>query len=1211
MPKIEANLDAGLNTQDDPKRVGFNGFTELQNVRHANGKLIKRYGTGTQSSAISGTSSAKINNAVGFSHRKMTGVVITNISLTTITFSGFNTITISNSSYLKIPTGGVDLRTVFKPGDTIVLSTASVASDGSAVVNKGRPLIVEAVPSALSITIKSGFISTNEVVNNNGSAGTAKISFARQHDADEAKSLTLTDENSVDGECLIVTYIDGNFVYAGILNDNNYGDLLQLYPAIQYSTSLEESHVRMKVYTDAVRFSCGLDVAPKIFKYVNRFHFNGLLTTQTNSHGEMLYPRFTFEDAVPQISAGTYDLTDFKVQDIISADDNIKYIRGSLNLKDNTYRYKFVPVYDGNQEGLLSDAIVEANTAEIAVLIDSKNKRSVLSPEKSCALITTSIDLTKLNIRTSGINVYRSTNNGTYYKIKSIYMGDNDPNQHDLTNIYNELNRVWFSGSSTLSTGTLDGKNLVHDSHTAPIMSSSGVDNFQTTGYKSFQVNHDTLFDDISEANYSKAEYGDNKTCKFNHFSEETETIVGGDDSYTGGSPNGGWYIGGTEKALTVDGGGSNNLSVNDEPGSGTDGDIHDNCAGYNLNNPFGDAASGYMDFFISNPGDIKNDSGACFDINEEDAGNLTHGTYIISGWIRAVGLNHRDSRWNFYVTTNKDQETNADSGGSGLKSIAVGRGTENANMPWTYFQYQIDIPSGSDLFGVVFINTPDGLTSSASDAGAGMSVQVWGLRLTETVSNYTLTDNLRGFFGNNVMVSNQISSLQKPVGTLKGNRIINDDVSVPCDIDADRTYIKDNFGPFIQTVDEVPGISNTDNNKDDFMFGSSNYQFYFAGTSVLEQNVKLDFFDPGLPDGARHPNETATSTDVKFKYATMLNGRQFVANVKITGDEETEEYPNFVMYSESGSPDIIPTSNFIQLQDLQGGEIVGIETLMSDIVVFMTKGIFRINVPSGDPTSWSLVEAHPNIGCINDKGITKVPNGIFFLSNEDVIYLDSGFQATPITYPIRDDYQSTVASSSSIMKTHYDAKYNKLYITKSVSTNTEFYIYDIFRQTWSTEKHEAVEYDEFVLDNNNNTLLIESASNGSNGSGNNSYISKAVDTTEYFDDNGSGAPEEIDMIVKTGEQELTSYDENAYIRRVNTNTEKFNGSKLDLEVIAGTTVTKANHLDGAQSTRTSQRAQKVQVKISDDSIGSAGSEGPFLNPPIFKEISKIEVEYE
>ena len=305
-------------------------------------------------------------------------------------------------------------------------------------------------------------------------------------------------------------------------------------------------------------------------------------------------------------------------------------------------------------------------------------------------------------------------------------------------------------------------------------------------------------------------------------------------------------------------------------------------------------------------------------------------------------------------------------------------------------------------------------------------------------------------------------------------------------------------------------------------------------------------------------------------------------------------------MYSNPGAPDIIPTSNFIKLDDLQGGEIVGIETLMSDIVVFMTKGIFRINVPTGDPTNWSLVEAHPNIGCLHDKGITKAPNGIFFLSQEDVIFLDSGFSATPITYPIRDEYQTNVASNSAIMRTHYDVKYNKLYITKTVSSDTYFWTYDILRQTWATEKHSGVEYDEFALDNDNNTLLIESAANGSGGAGNNSYISRAVDTTEYRDDNGSGSRVAIDMIAKTGEQELTPYDQNAYIRRVNTNTNKGGGTELDLEVIAGTTVTKANFLDGAQSTRTSQRAQKAQVKVSDD-----------VNQDNVKEISKIEVEYE
>ena len=175
-------------------------------------------------------------------------------------------------------------------------------------------------------------------------------------------------------------------------------------------------------------------------------------------------------------------------------------------------------------------------------------------------------------------------------------------------------------------------------------------------------------------------------------------------------------------------------------------------------------------------------------------------------------------------------------------------------------------------------------------------------------------------------------------------------------------------------------------------------------------------------------------------------------------------------------------------------------------------------------------------------------------------------------------------------MKTHYDAKYNKLYITKSVSSDTEFYIYDIFRQVWYTEKHARVEYDELSFDNNNNTLLIESATQ--------SNVRKAVNTSEYRD-KGNVA---IEMIAQTGDQELTPYDQNAYIRRVNTNTNAdTSGTLLDLEVIAGSTENKANYLNGVQSTRTSQRGKSVQVKISDDS--SAENK--------IKEISRLEVEYE
>ena len=150
--------------------------------------------------------------------------------------------------------------------------------------------------------------------------------------------------------------------------------------------------------------------------------------------------------------------------------------------------------------------------------------------------------------------------------------------------------------------------------------------------------------------------------------------------------------------------------------------------------------------------------------------------------------------------------------------------------------------------------------------------------------------------------------------------------------------------------------------------------------------------------------------------------------------------------------------------------------------------------------------------------------------------------------------------------------------------------------------ENSGVEYDEFLTVNENNVLLIESGADGSGGAGNNSYISKAVDTTEYRDDNGSGARVAVDMIVETGVQELTSYDQNAYIRRLNTHTNKGGGTKLDQTItIDSNTTTTADHLDGAQSQRlTVKRGKNIKVKINDAT-----------NEDNAKEITKVEVEYE
>ena len=1122
----QINLNGGLNLQDSELKKGFNEFSDLQNLRHENGSLVKRYGTGAPTT-VSGNTSCIINNAGILVHRKLTGVKIVDVDTNNISFTGggsTNTMTIGgtiNTDNVIIPGGSTDLRTIFKAGDTIVISTDAdvdtgdvdtLADDGESS-NRNKALVINEVTDANVIT----FVTTtvDETIKEDGESAQITFVFDRNNDGFTGggdgvpNNLQINDANSFDGRALIVTYADGTNMEIGMLNSNDFGDL----DTIATIANASDMHIRMRTYTDGVRFACGLDHSPLIFKYVNRQHFNGLLKAVYNSNAHTMYPRWFMDTAVPVLDTGTYTLETFKIDDKGGTNDSIRYINGTLNLEDNEYTYKFVPVYDGVQEGLLENALTTTSTNVLNRIPDKKNKNSVTSNKKGCMLSTTKIDLSKFNPRTSAINVYRSTNNGTYYKIKSIYMGDNDTNQHEITNAYSETDRVWFSGGNALTGGsegthtTLNSKVLMMDCIPYMVQSASGTNNYQSTGFKSVD-----LLANIEAAlgnGLSRSEYGDMETCKFNYISEETEPILGGDDTRSGGSPNGGWYFASSSEKIATNVSGTNATDI-----SGYDSDMNSDDSDYTTGNPFGyPYANGYstgLDFTIAN-------DGKTFTGNEIKLGGVTHrlntggtnltGNFIVSGWVTVRNLDHPESSAKSYLEVGTSQ-SDGNPSDTGQQLIFDSKGDKNANFPWTYFQHKLTLDD-DDLILKTFINTPD---DSQMDITQDQfrCVQYWGLSVREEVSGFELSQGLRGFAGRNVIASSEIKDLQFPPGTLKGNRIQEDSTNpglfIPVDVDDDRSYISDNYGPFIKCVDRVPGIS-ANTQAESYIFGSSNYQFYWDNDNTSSY-VKMDFFDPGLPDGARHPNETSTSTDVKFKYATMLNGRQFVANVKITEDGNTEEYPNFVMFSNAGSPDVIPTSNFIKLDDLQGGEILGIETLMNDIVVFMTRGIFRINVPSGDPSSWSLVESHPNIGCLNDKAITKTPNGIYFCSKESIVYLDSGFTANIISNPIKDTYQSQASANPSLFRLHYEVKNNRirlLYTNSSNGSNTLFYLYDISRGVWTNELHTSLSLDEMSIDNNNNTILIEAASS--------SKIRLLEDTSSYQD--GGTVP--INIKMRTG----------------------------------------------------------------------------------------------
>ena len=1360
MARIEVNLDGGLNEQDDPYKLGFNEFTKLQNVRQISGVLSKRYGTGSQNTITSKT----VDNVENFVSRRLAGVEIA-AGTSNVTFSAStSTLSVASQTGMEVPgdglTGNGSFLRVFKAEDAVYIDI-----DGATSANE-RMFVIKSVDSATHLTFYSA--PTSETI----SANNVMITFA-VNVSGAPTYLTTSDENSYDGKAYLLTYSTGDNKFLAIVNGNNFGDLR----GIGTTSSTENIHMRAKSYADAVRFSCGLDTSPRIFRYVNRHHFNGYLKYGNNTFAALLYPRWAVDTAV--ISNQSSAFSELEAWNRISNSSNfsLKGFRGSLNLVDNIYDYKVIPVFDGTQEMLLDDSVFDFTTRGLHS-IGTSDTTGFTSAYTTGIRAKGSITLANLNNRVSGLNVYRSTNSGTFFKVKSIYMGDNDPNIKHILDMNRSANRFYYSAATTLASDTLNSKVLMYDGYETVIVSDTGNNDWKGTGYKTFNTT-DALgaVSPTESPNFGADQYGGQRICKFNQVSKETETIRANNGEAIGGSSEGGWYIAdGTEwvdNAEILNGNAASDASDHIDEFADGDGEINVVFADSSTPGPFSTAfstdnsnSSGFHAKF-ENDGSVQNDSTGHIRLNETTNAFDQTKNYIVSGWIRVEGFDSSLPQWRVYLDT--DDDDNPDGNRTGDLVIAEGKGgaiSQNIDN-WRYFQYELNGPGTDETGGIslyVRILTPANWIATEDAWQTGSAIYLKALSIRERVTNFSIgTDGEKplGFYGKNILADTTtdtgISSIGVPNNSLGGNYyhlyhnndlasflssaqetaladslnatitefdfatgtstligtnmftgtnctfanasgrghlennttaqgivtlpiitvvgetydvdfdfISSDASNINVSLGASAAYngsnsvtvssarndinldtpfkatgttsylalqltssvsgkwveidnlrvkyhsladesipppqtestsggvILDNTGPFIKLSAEAIPLPDASDRDSKCIISTSNYRF--ATDSHTSSTVAVDFIDPGWVDGNKHPFSGAKSLDVKHKYATMLNGRQFVANVKIQSEGDTEEYPNFVMYSEPGAPDVIPVTNFIQLQDLQGGEIVGIETLMNDIVVFMTRGIFRISIPSADPTNWNIVEAHPNIGCLHDKAITKAPNGIYFLSESNVYFLNSGFEAIPIGNKIRDVYQekSTNTSNAAKMRLHYDVKYNRIYLTHTVSTNTIFYIFNINTNQWNTELHTAVLYDEFSLSRENDTLFIETDTH--------SKIRNAIDTTEFRDVNGAGSQVAIDMTVKTGKQLLTSLDDNALIRRVNTITDDGGGAgELNLELSGVTpTVTKNDHLVGVQSTRASARGKFAQIQISDST-----------NEDNAKEISKVDVEYE
>lgn len=249
-------------------------------------------------------------------------------------------------------------------------------------------------------------------------------------------------------------------------------------------------------------------------------------------------------------------------------------------------------------------------------------------------------------------------------------------------------------------------------------------------------------------------------------------------------------------------------------------------------------------------------------------------------------------------------------------------------------------------------------------------------------------------------------------------------------------------------------------------------YYITTAGSTIY-----LNILDNGLLDGAYHPLAGISKVNTNYKFGVKSGGRFFAANVALDPDGDNEVHKDWLIYSELNQPDILPIKNYIQLDDLQGGEITGIEEMLGNIVVFMEKGIFSLGIPSDNPAAWSLRESDKHHGCIAPDSIIKVGSTIFYAGRENLFVLNSSVQSEPIANDIKDTYQAV--SNLENTELHYDPKKERLLCKFGNDTDT-IYIFDVGRffktneTVWTKYTFTGVYgADHFAQDENMNIFTI------------------------------------------------------------------------------------------------------------------------------------------
>lgn len=893
---------------------------------------------------------------------------------------------------------------------------------------------------------------------------------------------------------------DGN-IYWVIRTDNTLHlttDLTNL--GTDYSGS--STGLEIANYGDYLRFFGDLTKRPQTLHYYpsSRKHFWSM-------DSNIFTAGFSMSEGIPALDSRF----NFTVSSEPSSVSTINFPFGNLDLENETYYYKIAPVFDGVQEGLMSEILADTSTVS-----STNDSTGVIQSIFTFRNVNTTFDN-----RLTALNFYRATESGgPYYKLLTAScLGDTDPSLTKVTDgivgivIYDEDGNFTSADSSSVLTPA--------DTDVVSTAVVTDITNTANIGIANSGVN----------ANYLKLDSAFNTTIWNEPYwilRNISDSIIQS-FSFDSGVEN--WTVSNTWTSND----GSGSASINSVSGGQTN-----NCLEASLINT--DNVTGDVFIVMSSPEIVL-------------ANNTKSSAIHISGYVK------RDSGTPINSSTSLGYQIYDGSNWSGITYIG-----HSTSVAWTLLQDTIN------AYGATKIKLIVRCSHTSMPSGDTFKVLADTIQITR---KYQIVKQSTGYSGKDVLFSPSLS-LDRTDGKRGSMVHLYKDVGV-YSLNRTFTAVKANTDKAVQFTSE---IGYTDESVE--MHLDKNYLWRKHSSNRFD----IIFNDHGLNDGISHPLEGLSDISVNYKHCQFLDGRKYVGNVKFP-NANNETHKNWVIYSELNQPDVLPVSNFIEIQDSQGGEIVGLGRMLGDLVIFMEKGIYRLHTPSTDPGSWSLIESEENIGCVASDSIIEVEGVLYFAGKDHIYGLDANFQAVPITKNIQNVWQETLNQENT--KITYDPKLKRL-LCQFGGSNTSAYLFHLGTGEWSQWEYTgSLKSDLILVDEDLNINLIQDSGT--------SLIYDDNVSTNYSSVNSEIA---VGITRETGWIKLTDNQDDKIIRRLNvkysaTIVNNYNQPIVFTIYVDGNsnsvwtkTITETSSVfNKIESLRVSRRAKNFQLKIEATSSGN------------------------